>query len=336
MKALVLHRHGTIDGMVLETGWPEPEPEPGPGEVVLKVAACTLNYHDLFTIRGMPGIKVPLPVIPGIDLAGEIAAIGPGVDDWREGQRVVIDPIDRETGRLQGEMMDGGLAEYVRVKASQLLPVPDGMDMATAAALPCAYGTAYRMMLTRGKVAAGEKVLVLGASGGVGTACVQLAAMQGAHVIAAASSDDKLVELAKLGAHEGINYAERPFHEVIRERHGKPRIGGGGGVDVIVNFTGGETWVPALRSLTKGGRMLTCGATAGYDPQTDIRFIWTFEQTIIGSNGWSKDDIRALMELVQQGRLTPVVSARYPLDDAKDALAAMEGRRFFGKIAVLP
>ena len=333
MKALVLHRHGTIDGMVLETGWPEPEP--GPGEVVLKVAACTLNYHDLFTIRGMPGIKVPLPVVIGLDMAGEISEVGPGVSKWRSGDRVLVNPVNKKKG-LMGEMLDGGMAEYCLVAADQLVAMPAGVSFEDAASLPVAYGTAYRMMLTRGKVAAGEKVLVLGASGGVGTACVQLAAMQGAHVIAAASSDDKLVELSKLGAHEGINYAERPFHEAIRERHGKPRIGGGGGVDVIVNFTGGETWVPALRSLTKGGRMLTCGATAGYDPQTDIRFIWTFEQTIIGSNGWSKDDIRALMELVQQGRLTPVVSARYPLDDAKDALAAMEGRRFFGKIAVLP
>ncbi len=334
MKALVLHRHGPIDDMVLETGWPEPTP--GRGEVVLKVAACTLNYHDLFTIRGMPGIKVPLPVIPGIDLAGEIVGLGQGVEGWRQGQRVVIDPIDREVGKLQGEMMDGGLAEYVRVKAAQLIAVPEGMSLTAAAALPCAYGTAYRMMLTRGKVAAGEKVLILGASGGVGTCCVQLAAMQGCHVIAAASSGEKLAELARLGAHEGINYAERPFHEVVRERHGKPRISGGGGVDVIVNFTGGETWVPALRCLTKGGRMLTCGATAGYDPKTDIRFIWTFEQNIVGSNGWSEDDIRALLTLVQEGRLKPVVSAEFPLDDARQALRSMEARRLFGKIAVLP
>jgi alcohol dehydrogenase len=334
MKALVLHRHGAIEDMVLEAGWPDPAP--GPGDVVLKVEACTLNYHDLFTIRGMPGIKVPLPVIPGIDLAGRIAALGDGVTGWHEGQRVVIDPIERETGRLQGEMMDGGLAEYVRVRASQLIALPEGISAAAAAALPCAYGTAHRMMLTRGRVAAGEKVLILGASGGVGTCCVQLAAMQGCHVIAAASSDEKIAALMKLGAHEGINYAERPFHEVVRERHGKPRVSGGGGVDVIVNFTGGETWVPALRSLTKGGRMLTCGATAGYDPKTDIRFIWTFEQNILGSNGWSKDDIAALLGLVGEGRLTPVVSAEFPLDRAVDALKSMQERRVFGKIAVLP
>ena len=334
MKALVLHRHGAIDDMVLETAWPEPTP--GPGEVVLKVAACTLNYHDLFTIRGMPGIKVPLPVIPGIDLAGEIAGLGQGVEGWREGQRVVIDPIDRDVGKLQGEMMDGGLAEYVRVKAAQLIAVPEALSLTAAAALPCAYGTAHRMMLTRGKVAGGEKVLILGASGGVGTCCVQLAAMQGCHVIAAASTDEKLAVLAKLGAHEGINYAERPFHEVVRERHGKPRISGGGGVDVIVNFTGGETWVPALRCLTRGGRMLTCGATAGYEPRTDIRFIWTFEHNIMGSNGWSKENILALVDLVRQNRLTPVISSEFGLDDAKEALRSMEARRFFGKIAVIP
>lgn len=334
MKALVLHQHGPIDEMVLETNWPEPEP--GPGDVILKVAACTLNYHDLFTIRGMPGIKVPLPVIPGIDLSGEIAALGEGVTGWSVGQKVVIDPINREIGKLQGEMLDGGLAEYVRVRESQLVALPDGFDLTEAAAIPCAYGTAYRMMMTRGAVKAGETVLILGASGGVGSCCVQLAAMQGCHVIAAASSDEKLAELAKIGAAEGINYAERPFHETVRERYGKPRITGGGGVDVIVNFTGGDTWVPALRSLTKGGRMLTCGATAGYDPKTDIRFIWTFEHNIMGSNGWSKDDVEKLLALVTEEKLKPIVTAKFALDDAKDAIKTLEERRFFGKIAVLP
>ena len=334
MKAQVLHAHGAIDDITLETGWPDPTP--GEGQVVLRVRACTLNYHDIFTLRGMPDIKVPMPIIMGIDLAGDIAEVGPGVEGWQVGDRVVIDPIDRKRGKLQGEMMDGGLAEYVRVEAEQLIALPDAIDYADAAALPCAYGTAYRMMITRGRIAAGEKVLILGASGGVGTCCVQLARMAGAHVIAASSSDEKITKLINLGADEGINYAEQDFMPQVHERFGKPRVWGEGGVDVVVNFTGGETWVPSIRCLTRGGRLLTCGATAGFDPKEDIRYIWTFEHNIMGSNGWDKSDITALLELVGTGKLRPVVEERLPLEETREAFRILEERRVFGKIAIIP
>ncbi len=334
MRAQVLHTHGDIDNITFEPDWPEPEP--GPGEVVLKVHTCTLNYHDVFTLRGMPGIKVPMPIIMGIDLAGEIASLGPEVEGWSVGDRVVIDPIERGRGKLQGEMMDGGLAEYVKVTAAQLVALPDGFDFAAAAALPCAYGTAYRMMMTRGQVKAGEKVLVLGASGGVGSCCVQLGNMVGAHVIAASSSDEKIEKLKALGAVEGLNYSQAGFMEQIHERFGKPRIRGEGGVDVIVNFTGGDTWVPSLRSLKKGGRILTCGATAGFDTKNDLRYIWTFEQTILGSNGWSKEDIEALIVLVQEGKLTPAIEGPFPLEETRQAFRLLERRQFFGKIAISP
>ncbi|PKP85805.1 MAG: zinc-binding dehydrogenase [Alphaproteobacteria bacterium HGW-Alphaproteobacteria-2] len=334
MKAQVLHAHGTIGDIT----WHEDfdDSAPGPGQVEIAVRACALNYHDLFTLRGMPGIKVPMPIIMGIDAAGVVARIGEGVEGWAEGDRVVIDPIDRKTGKLFGEMQHGGLAERAVVGAHQLVPLPDDVGFEAAAALPCAYGTAYRMMVTRGKVAAGEKVLILGASGGVGTCCVQLAKMAGAHVIAAASSEDKMARLRALGADEVINYAERSFKDQIHELHGKPRVWGTGGVDVVVNFTGGETWVPALRCLTRHGRMLTCGATAGFDPKTDIRFIWTFEQQIVGSNGWEREDIDALLELVRSGQLDPVIDSVHALENARDAFAALEERRVFGKVIVKP
>ncbi|RDC73661.1 zinc-binding dehydrogenase [Rhodovulum sp. 12E13] len=334
MKAMVLHAHGEIGDIEWHEDWPDPEP--GEGEVLVRVAACALNYHDLFTLRGMPGIKVPMPIIMGIDASGTVAGTGPGVEGWAEGDRVLIDPIDRESGRLFGEMVNGGLAEYAVVKAHQLVRLPDSVGFESGAALPCAYGTAYRMMVTRGQVAEGEKVLILGASGGVGTCCVQLARMAGAHVIAAASSPEKLAKLESLGADEVIDYTERLFRDQIVERHGKPRIAGGGGVDVVVNFTGGETWVPSLRSLKRHGRMLTCGATAGYDPKTDIRFIWTFEQQIVGSNGWERADVEALLALVDQGRLTPVIDRTHALPDAHAAFSDMAERRIFGKVLVAP
>jgi len=334
MKAQVLHQHGTVDDVALDPEFPDPQP--GPGQVQFEVKACALNYHDIFTMRGMPGIKVPLPVIMGIDAAGVITALGEDVEGWSVGDRVLVDPINRKTGKLFGEMENGGLAERAVVADHQLVALPDAVSFEQGAALPCAYGTAYRMMVSRGRVSAGEKVLILGASGGVGTCCVQLAKLAGAHVIAAASTQDKMDRLTAIGADEVINYTEAPFRDQIWDLHGKPRIAGGGGVDVIVNFTGGDTWVPALRSLSRHGRMLTCGATAGFDPKTDIRFIWTFEQSIIGSNGWEKEDIVALLDLVKCGELKPVVDMVYGLDETPAAIAALEGRRAFGKVIVTP
>ncbi|MBI3370807.1 MAG: zinc-binding dehydrogenase [Betaproteobacteria bacterium] len=335
MKAQVLRAHGTIDDISYEPDWPDPVA--GSGEVVLRVRACTLNYHDLFTLRGMPGIKVPMPIIMGIDVAGDIASVGPGVAGWKAGERVAVDPVDRVKVQLLGEMTDGGLAEFVKVMAPQLIPLPDGVSCEQAAALPVAYGTAYRMMVLRGNIQPGEKVLILGASGGVGTCCVQLAKLAGAHVIAAASSDEKLAQLKALGADEGINYKTQDFAKETLARHGKPRFfGPSGGVDVVVNFTGGDTWVPSLRVVRRGGRVLTCGATAGYDPNEDLRFIWTFEISVIGSNGWQREDLVALLELVKEGKLKPVLDKRLPLEQAREAFRMLDERRVFGKVVIAP
>lgn len=332
MKALVLPRHGTVDDLSFESAWPDPKAHAG--SVVIAVKACALNYHDIFTMRGMPGIKVPLPVIMGIDMAGEIVEVGPGVTDWKVGERVLVDPFDREKTKLIGEMLDGGLAEYCEVGAHTLIKLPDDVSYADAAAIPVAYGTAYRMMHTRGRVKSGEKVLILGASGGVGTCCVQLARGAGAHVIVAASTDDKLKRLEEIGAHDGVNYASEDIMRAVHERYGKPRIWGDGGVDVVVNFTGGDTWVPSLRSLRNGGRILTCGATAGYDPKTDLRYIWSFELNIIGSNGWHREDLHALLGLVRTGELKPVIDRILPLERGREAFELLEGRQFVGKLIV--
>ena len=188
-----------------------------------------------------------------------------------------------------GETVNGGLAELCKCKAHQLIRIPDGVSFEQAAALPVAYGTALRMMTTIGQVTAGEKVLILGASGGVGVCCVQLAKLAGAYVIAAAGSEEKGRRLTELGADEIILYREEDFMKTVWARHGKParrRFAEGGGVDVVVNYTGGDTWVNSLRCLKLGGRILTCGATAGYGPPEDLRFIWTFELQVRGSNGW--------------------------------------------------
>jgi alcohol dehydrogenase len=336
MKAMVLHEHGDR-GLRYERDFPDPAPDTG--DVVVRVRAASLNYHDIFTRRGMPGIRISMPAIMGLDVAGEITALGPEVAGWKVGDRVLGDPINRVEGGLTGETVHGGLAEYCRLRAHQLIKIPDGVEFETAAALPCAYGTARRMMFTNGRVAAGEKVLILGASGGVGVCCVQLAKLAGATVIAATSSAEKAVRLQSLGADHTIGHAGEDFVQAIYALYGKPtRRGAGGdrGVDVVVNYTGGDTWTRSLRVLRVGGRLLTCGATAGYDPPEDIRFIWTFELQILGSNGWAREDIAALLDMVQKGRLKVVVDATYPLERAAEALARLEGRQVFGKLVIVP
>jgi alcohol dehydrogenase len=338
MKAQVLHAHGDIDAIRFEAHWPDPTP--APGQVVIRVAACTLNYHDLFTLRGMPGIKVPMPIIMGIDMAGTIEAVGPDCGDWQPGDRVLVDPFIRQPYGLLGETLNGGLAELCRVPVTQLIRLEPGIDFAAAAALPVAYGTAYRMMVVRGGLpldgSSRQRIFILGASGGVGTCCVQLARLSGAEVIVAASSQDKLDKLAALGAHHGINYAEEDFGDALRRLVGKPRISGEGGVDMIINFTGGETWAPSIKALRKGGMLLTCGATAGFDVQTDLRFVWTFELDVRGSNGWNPDDLRQLLDLVGRGQLRPPVEAVYPLEQTQAAFRDLDQRRAFGKLVIQP
>ena len=337
MRALVLREHGSNDALRLETDFPDPAP--GEGDVVLRVRACSLNYHDIFTRRGMPGIKIAMPAIMGLDVAGEIVAVGPGVDGWRVGDRVVVDPINRVEGGLMGETVHGGLAELCRARAHQLVRIPEGVAYAAAAALPCAYGTARRMMITRGQVKAGDKVLILGASGGVGVCCVQLAKEAGCEVIAAAGTPEKMARLEAIGADHTVNYRETDFMAWVYDRFGKPSRRGAGvgrGVDVVVNYTGGDTWVKSLRVLKVGGRLLTCGATAGFDPKEDIRFIWTFELNVIGSNGWMREDLEALLGMVQRGELKAVIDETVPLERAAEMLARIENRDVFGKMVITP
>jgi len=337
MRAVVTYEHGGLDRMVYEPSYRDPIPEAD--DVLVRVRACTLNYHDVFTRKGMPGIKINMPLILGIDVAGEIAAVGRDVKDLSIGQRVLVDPIDRVKGGLLGETFDGGLAELVRVPAHMIVPLADDVSFADAAALPVAYGTAYRMMVTRGKIKAGEKVLILGASGGVGTCCVQLAKQAGATVIACASSDEKLDRLKELGADFGINYAQGDWVAECRRQFGRARVFGRdeGGVDVVVNFTGGETWVPSLRVMRRDGRLLTCGATAGYDPHEDLRLIWTFELNIVGSNGWSRDDVLALLDLVRTGKLKPALHPdRFSVENAAKAMRLLDDRQVYGKVVIEP
>jgi NADPH:quinone reductase-like Zn-dependent oxidoreductase len=334
MKALLLRQHGGLDNLQMVGDYPVPQAVEG--HVVIRVRASSFNFHDLFTVKGMPGIKVPLPVIIGLDLAGEIAEVGAGVTGWKAGDRVLVNPVNKKKG-LMGEMLDGGMAEYCLVAADQLVAMPDGVDFAQAASLPVAYGTAHRMLITHKTVKAGDKVLVLGASGGVGTGCVMLAKLLGAEVVACASSESKLKRLKDIGADEVVDYTKVDWSKWAVEKYGKPqRRSYDGGVDVVVNFTGGDTWVPSLRCIKRGGKLLVCGASAGHDPKEDLRYVWSFEINIQGSNSFYDDDLKGLMELIKDGKMTPVIDKVLPLDQAMEGLRLIQDREVFGKVIVTP
>jgi len=334
MRALVLRQHGELDSLQVVADYPVPTAVEG--HVVIRVRASSFNYHDVFTVRGMPGIKVPMPVIIGLDMAGEIAEVGAGVTGWKPGDRVLVNPINKKKG-LMGEMLDGGMAEYCLVAADQLIAMPADVSFEDAAALPVAYGTAHRMLITHKTVKAGERVLILGASGGVGTGCVILAKLLGAEVIACASSAEKMRRLKEFGADEVINYQEVDFSKWAIERYGKPqRRTYEGGVDVVINFTGGPTWQPSLKCLKRGGKLLVCGATAGYDPKEDLRYVWSFELKIIGSNSYYDEDLHALLELIQAGKIRPVIDKVLPLKEAAEGLRLIRDREVIGKVVVVP
>ena len=333
MRAAVLYEHGPLENIVYEDDYPEPELLTD--WVRLKVAACSLNYHDIFSRRGMPGIKLPLPLIIGSDVAGEVIEIGSAVTGVSIGARVLVDPFLPSHGMI-GERFDGGRAEYCVAHHSQLVTLPAAVTYEVAASIPLAYATAHRMLVTRARVNAEDKVLILGASGGVGTACVLLAKMVGAQVIACASSGAKLSRLAELGADHGVNYVDQDMREAVWDLVGKPRVTGSGGVDLVVNCTGGGTWTDSIRCLKVGGRLVTCGATAGFDEQLDIRYVWTYEHSLLGSNGWRRSDIVTLLEYAASGELLPVIDAVMPLREVHAAEKLLEDRAVFGKVVLIP
>jgi alcohol dehydrogenase len=325
MKAVVFAAHGGVE-VLSYRDWPDPTLRPH--DVMVRVRSVGLNYLDIFARRGMPNVTIPLPFISGGDIAGDIEVIGEAVRDWTVGDRVVVNP--KTADGLIGEEIAGGLAERVRVPAANLVRLSASVDYDTAAAIPINFGTSLRMLMTIGKLQPNETILILGASGGVGTACVQIAKMLGATVIAAAGSVDKARRLGAIGADHVINYADEDFSRRAWDISGKR------GVSVVVNFTGGDTFVPSMRALARHGRLLVCGATAGYAPQIDLRYLWRREIQVLGSTGYTQNDIANAVGLVSQRKLTPVVSHRFPLRETAAAQALLEQRTFFGKIVVNP
>jgi alcohol dehydrogenase len=324
MTATLIREHGGPERLVVET---VERPRPGNGEALVRVAACALNHLDIFVRRGTPGIAVQLPHTAGGDIAGWVQELGPDAAGPAVGAPVLVDPAVA-SGTI-GENVPGGLAEYVLVPADNLIALEHGDRLVEMAALPIAYGTAYRMLLTRAGLSAGETLVVVGASGGVGVACVQLGKYVGARVIACTSSDVKARRLRTLGAHEcvasGGDYSSQVWDLTGRQ-----------GADVVVDYSGVDTWPQSVRCVRRHGRLMTCGATSGYDAVTDLRYVWVREIDIRGSDGWTRDDLLRLQALVRSGELRPVIHAVRPLSDVRAAVAELEQRRTFGKVIVVP
>jgi alcohol dehydrogenase len=326
MHAAVISGHGGADCLDYAQA---PKPEPPPGWMRVKVLACALNMLDVFVRRGMPGVTLDLPHIPGGDIVGIVDRLGDGAAGPPPGTQVLVDPLVNR--KALGEDLPGGLADYVVAPAENAIPLDSPVpDVPRYAALPIAYGTARRMLLARAKLTADETVVVLGAAGGVGVACVQLGKALGARVIACSSSSAKLSQLGKLGADELINTADGEFGRQVWQLTGRA------GADVVVDYLGADTWPQSVRAVRRGGRLVTCGATTGFMAQTDLRYVWTRELTILGSDGWSRDDLTSLVADVRAGRLAPVIHRIYPLSQVRDAVAELEERRAIGKVVVMP
>jgi len=340
MRAAYFERHGGPEVLVVGD---LPEPALRPGTVKVEVAAASLNHIDLYVRRGMPGIEVPMPHIPGCDAAGSVAEVGEGVTHVAPGDRVLMNP-SVSCGRCEfcvrgdatlclgyqliGETSNGTCCERIVIPGDNAIPIPDHLSFTHAASLPLVFVTAWRMLITRARLRAGEEVLVLGASAGVGIACIQIAKVAGARVLAAASSAEKLALCQELGADELIDYAQEDVVRKVRALTDKR------GVDVVVDYVGKDTWVSSLRCLARGGRLVTCGATTGYNPQTDLRHIFFRQLEILGSTMGSRNELMAPLRLLFAGRMRPVVGAVYDLEEIAEAHRAMEERRVLGKAVI--
>ena len=340
MKAIVFNAHGGPEVLKFSDA---SEPAIRQNEVLVRVKACALNHLDLWVRRGIPGVPIPLPHIPGSDVSGEIAQIGPEVTTVRVGQEVVLAPgvtcgkcaacISGQDNRCRqftnlGYMIDGGYAEFVRAPEVNCLPYPENLSFEEAASIPFVFQTAWHMLIARAELQPGEDVLILGAGSGVGSAAIQIAKFFGANVIAIASTDEKLQKSKELGADHLINHKTQKIREEVR------RITNKRGVDVVFEHVGTATWDESLASLAAGGRLVTCGATTGFDAKVDLRFLFSRQLSLLGSYMGAKSELQTVMKLVAAGKLKPVVDRVFPLAEAAAAHAYLESSSQFGKVVL--
>jgi NADPH:quinone reductase-like Zn-dependent oxidoreductase len=342
MKAAIFKTHGGPE--VLEYT-DVPEPKLRADEVLIKVKACALNHLDIFVRNGMPGIEIPLPHILGNDITGVVHEVGELVSWIKAGDEVMVHPgvscghcEECFSGRdnlcrsydILGYKRDGGYAEFVAVPAVNVFPKPASLSWEQAAALPLVTVTAWHMLITRAAVQPGEIVLVHAAGSGVGSIAIQIAKLRGATVITTAGSDEKLAKAKELGADEVVNYTNADWPRTVRTLTNKR------GVDVVVEHTGAATWPGSISVMRNDGRLVTCGATSGFDARTDLRQVFYRHLTLLGSFMGSKSELLEAMKFVEQGKIQAVVDRALPLSGAKQAHVLLEKRSQFGKVILKP
>ena len=342
MKAVQFTEHGDRSVITYDD---YPEPEVGRDEVLIDVKAGALNHLDIWTRRGLPGIDPVMPHVPGSDAAGVVLETGPDVTRFDAGDRVAVsagvgcgrcefcrdgDESMCVRYRIIGEHLPGVHAERAAVPEDNLTSVPEGVDWEVAGSATLVFQTAWRMLVDRADLEAGETVLVLGASGGVGHAAVQIADHAGAEVFATASADEKLQYAADCGADHLINYETQNFAAAIRELTGKR------GVDVVVDHIGEATYDDSLKSLAKGGRLVTCGATTGPNPPAGLNRIFWNQLSVIGSTMATPGQADDVLDLVWDGTFEPRIREVLPMSRTARAHELLENREGFGKVVVTP
>jgi len=342
VKAAIFQKHGGPE--VLEYA-DVPKPQIRANEVLVEVKACALNHLDIFARGGLPGIEIALPHILGNDIAGIVREVG-GLVTWvKTGDEVMVQPgvscghceaclsgqdnLCREYDII-GYRRNGGYAEFVAVPGVNIIPKPAALSWEEAAALPLVTVTAWHMLVTRANVQSGEDVLVHAAGSGVGSIAIQIAKLRGARVITTASSDDKLAKARQLGADETINYTRDDWPKEVRRLTNKK------GVDVVVEHTGAATWPGSISALKNNGRLVTCGATSGFDARTDLRQVFYRHLSLLGSFMGSKGELLEAMKFVREGKIRAVVDRVLPLSEARQAHELIEDRAQFGKIVLRP
>ena len=339
MKAVRFHQHGGPEVLRYEDA---PDPDLAPGEVLVRVRACALNHLDVWARRGLPHIRIPMPHITGSDIAGEI--VGSAGADVAAGRRVMLQPgiscgrctaclsgIDNECARYEvlGYLNHpGGYAEYVKVPVQNLISIPDEIDFVQAAAFPLTFLTAWHMLMTRARLKRGEDVLVLAAGSGVGQAAIQIAFLHGARVFATAGTEDKLERARTLGAFEVIHHHKQDIAEEIKRLTNKR------GVDVVIEHVGEATWAKSVRSLARGGRLVTCGATTGPDGALNLSALFSKQLSILGSYMGTKGELMRAARFFFTGQLKPAIDCTFPLSEAAAAHRRMEASGQFGKIVL--
>lgn len=342
-NAILLHRHGGLDDPgVLEPGVID-VPPPGPGEIRVRVRSVALNHLDLWVRRGLANLRLKYPHRLGSDISGEIDSLGPGVTGFSVGQRVVLAPgvscglcekcLSGEDNlcaqyRILGENTDGGYGELINVPAANVLSCPDALDFDTAAAIPLTYLTAWQMVVLRAKVRPGELVLVQGAGSGVGVAATQIARLHGARVWATTGSADKCRRALDNGAEHAIDYSTTDFVSEIKNLTHRR------GVDVVIEHIGGETFSKSVLAVSRGGRVITCGATSGFTPAIDLRQIFFRNVQVLGSTMGPKSALYDILRHVSRGALAPLIDRVLPLSHAREAHRVLESRAAFGKIVL--